>query len=124
MQAAINEETTSTSDRPQGASTDRPQEASTDIPQGASTDTGSRSESDDEPGGSDTGEIDLGAISGTKCRVPHSHEWGEKQHCNALILGVESLDSDDTPKVRMDTNKAGSGIFIYLLLFFKYYIYF
>ena len=110
MQAAINEETTSTSDRHQGASKDRPQGASTDSPQGASTDTGSRLESDDEPGSNDTGEIDLSAISGTKCRVPHSHEWGEKQHCNALILGVESLDSDDAPKVRMDQNKVGSVI--------------
>ena len=95
LQAAINGETTSSLDRPQGASTD----------------AGSRSESDEEPGSSDAGEIDLSAISGTKCRVPHSHEWGEKQHCNALILGVESLESDDTPKVRMDQNKPGSLIF-------------
>ena len=102
LQAAINEETTSTSNGLQGASADRLQ--------GASTDTGSRSESDDEPGGSDTGEIDLSAISGTKCRVPHTHEWGEKQHCNALILGVESLESDDAPKVRIDQNKVGSVI--------------
>ena len=83
-QAAIKEET-STSDNTQL------EDPSTDEVRG-------QPESDGET--EDTNDMDLSAISGTKCRVPHSHEWGEKQYCNALILGVEPFELDDTPKVR------------------------
>ncbi|KAK2189070.1 hypothetical protein NP493_115g02039 [Ridgeia piscesae] len=83
--AAIKEET-STSDNTQL------EDPSTDEVRG-------QPESDGET--EDTNDMDLSAISGTKCRVPHSHEWGEKQYCNALILGVEPFELDDTPKVRV-----------------------
>ena len=99
-QAAIREETSSSDDRRQDdrRQDDRRQEGS------AAEEARGHPESGTEGVDSDTDAADLSAISGTKCRLVYSHEWGEKQYCNALILGVEPLELDDTPKVRGESN--------------------
>ncbi|CAH1786678.1 unnamed protein product [Owenia fusiformis] len=39
-------------------------------------------------------------LCGTRCRVPHSEDWGPTSYHNAVILKVESIDQDDT-KIRV-----------------------
>lgn len=44
---------------------------------------------------------DLDQIAGTKCQAPFAHDWGPTHYHNAMILGVESLNGEDEPKVQI-----------------------
>ena len=43
--------------------------------------------------------IDLSALEGSRCRVPHQHKWGQHQYHNAMIVCPENLDEAEEPKV-------------------------
>ena len=41
----------------------------------------------------------LDGITGTQCRIPYCHAWGERRHHNAMIMAVEPFEPDEEPKV-------------------------